>query len=67
MKRNIVRPESFFNPYSVAIELNLDLNDRYDFLLTDEKSREAFLIQRIRYQLHLLSQEERSRDVFHLN
>lgn len=67
MKRNIVRPESFFNAYSVAIELNLDLNDRYDFLLTDNKSREAFLIQRIRYQLHLLTQEERSRDVFHLN
>lgn len=67
MKRNILRPESFFSPYSVAIELNLDLSDRYDFLLTDDKSREAFLIQRIRYQLHLLNQEERSRDVFHLN
>lgn len=67
LKRNIVRPESFFNAYSVAVELNLDLNDRYDFLLTDSKSREAFLIQRIRYQLHLLNQEERSRDVFHLN
>lgn len=67
MKRNIVRPEPFFNPYSVAIELNLDLNDRYDFLLTEDKNREAFLIQRIRYQLHLINQEERSRDVFHLN
>jgi len=67
LKRNIVRPESFFNAYSVAIELNLDLNDRYDFLLTDAKNREAFLIQRIRYQLHLINQEERSRDVFHLN
>lgn len=67
LKRNIIRPESFFNAYSVAIELNLDINDRYDFLITDGKSREAFLIQRIRYQLHLLNQEERSRDVFHLN
>lgn len=67
LKRNIVRPEPFFNVYAVAIELSLDLNDRYDFLLTDSKSREAFLIQRIRYQLHLISQEERSKDVFHLN
>lgn len=67
LKRNIIRPESFFNAFAVAIELNLDLNDRYDFLLTDSKSREAFLIQRIRYQLHLITQEERSRDVFHLN
>lgn len=67
VKRNIVRAESFFNAYAIAVELNLDLNDRYDFLLTDDKSREAFLIQRIRYQLHLFDQEERSRDVFHLN
>jgi hypothetical protein len=67
MKRNIIRPESFFSAYAVAIELNLDVNDRYDFLVTDQKSREAFLIQRVRYQLHLLNQEERSRDVFHLN
>lgn len=67
MKRNIIRPESSFNAYAIAVELNLDLNDRYDFLLTDDKNREAFLIQRIRYQLHLINQEERSRDVFHLN
>jgi hypothetical protein len=67
LKRNIVRPESSFNSFAVAIELNLDLNDRYDFLITDAKSREAFLLQRIRYQLHLFNQEERSRDVFHLN
>lgn len=67
LKRNIVRPQPFFNVYSVAIELSLDLNDRYDFLLTDDKSREAFLIQRVRYQLHLIDQEERSKDVFHLN
>lgn len=67
LKRNIVRTESIINPYSIAIEINLDINDRYDFLLTEGKSRDAFLIQRIRYQLHLLDQEERSKDVFHLN
>lgn len=67
IRRNIVRPESSFNPYSIAVEMNLDINDRYDFLLTDGKNRESFLIQRIRYQLHLLDQEERSRDVYHLN
>lgn len=67
MKRNIIRPESAINPYAVAVEINLDLNDRYDFLITEEKFRDAFLIQRIRYQLHLLDQEERSKDVFHLN
>lgn len=67
LKRNIVRPESSFNPYSVAVELSMDTADRYDFLLTEGKSQDAFLIQRVRYQLHLLDQEERSKDVFHLN
>lgn len=67
LKRNIVRPESSINAYSVAIELNLDVNDRYEFILTDAKLRDAFLIQRIRYNLHVLAQEERSKDVFHLN
>ena len=67
LRRNIAKPQSLFNVYTVAVELNLDLNDRYDFLRTDSKSRESFLIQRIRYQLHLISQEERSKDVFHLN
>lgn len=67
MKRHIVWPESFFNVYAVAIELNLDIHARYDFLLTEGKGRETFLIQHLRYQLHLLDQEERSRDVYHLN
>lgn len=67
LKRNIVRPETLISPYSIAIELNLDTADRYDFLLTEGKIQEAFLLQRIRYQLHLLDQEERSKDVFHLN
>lgn len=67
VKRHVVWPESSMNAYAVAVELNLDLNDRYDFLLTEGKNRAAFLIQRIRYRLHLIDQEERSRDVFHLN
>lgn len=67
MKRNIMKSEATFNVYAVAIELNLDVNDRYEFLLTEGKACESFLIQRIRYQLHLFAQEERSKDVFHLN
>jgi uncharacterized protein len=67
LKKNIIRPESFFNPYGVAVDLNLDVNDRYDFLRIEGKVRESFLAQRIRYQLHVIAQEERSKDVFHLN
>lgn len=67
LKRNLVPADYLINRYSIAIELNLDINDRYSFLITEESGRDAFLVQRLRYQLHLLDQEERSRDIFHLN
>lgn len=55
------------NPYAMAASLSLDVNERYDFLTADPKGRESFLIQRIRYQLHLVDQQERSKDFYHLN
>ncbi len=56
-----------FNIYQIANELSLDLNDRYKFLTTPPHLRELFLNTRIRYQTHLLQQEEKSKDVYHLN
>lgn len=55
------------NPYAMAAHLNLDLNERYNFLTVDPRVRESFLIQRIKYQLHLAEQQERSKDFYHLN
>jgi hypothetical protein len=49
------------------LELNLDVSDRYRFLTTTEEAREGFLIKRVRFQLHLLQREEKSKDNFHLN
>lgn len=66
-KRNITRQQAIFSTYAMAQELNLELNDRYTFLLGDEQKRETFLIQRIKYQMHILQHEEKSKDVFHLN
>lgn len=66
-KRNITRQQAIFSTYAMAQELNLELNDRYTFLLCDEQKREAFLLQRIKYQMHILQHEEKSKDVFHLN
>jgi len=66
-KRNITRQQAIFSTYAMAQELNLELNDRYTFLLGDEQKREAFLLQRIKYQMHILQHEEKSKDVFHLN
>jgi len=66
-RRNITRQQGIFSNYAMAQELNLELNDRYTFLLADEQKKETFLLQRIKYQMHILQHEEKSKDVFHLN
>jgi len=65
--RNIKHPFTAFDLYQIANELNLDLNDRYKFLTLNPDKKENFLITRLRYQIHLLKQEDKSKDVFHLN
>jgi uncharacterized protein len=65
--RNINQHNVPFNIYQIAHELNLDVNDRYKFLISPNEQRELFLANRIRFQMHLLRQEEKSRDVYHLN
>lgn len=66
-KRNITRQQGFYSVYSIAQELNFELNDRYTFLLADRANRLSFLTQRIKYQMQILTREEKSKDVFHLN
>lgn len=65
--RNISQQSVAFNVFQMANELNLDLNDRYKFATLPHQNREGFLLNRIRFQTHLLQQEEKSRDVYHLN
>lgn len=66
-RRNLTEQISAFNIYQVATELNLELNDRYKFLTSSDAEREKFLISRIKFLIHLLKEEDRSRNVFHLN
>lgn len=66
-KRSITRPQENISTYSVALELALEIQDRYAFLTMDQPARESFLFKRIQYQLHLFMHEEKSKDVFHLN
>ncbi|HEX8038337.1 MAG TPA: hypothetical protein VF490_04280, partial [Chryseosolibacter sp.] len=56
-----------FTLYQVACELNLDLLDRYKFLTLSHEKKESFLLKQIRFQLHVMGQEEKSKDVYHLN
>jgi uncharacterized protein len=65
--RNITEQSVPFNNFQIANELNLDVNDRYKFVTAPEEHRESFLLNRIRFQMHLLQQEEKSKDVYHLN
>jgi hypothetical protein len=53
--------------HSIAQELNLDYSERYSFLVSAEIDREKFLIRKIKYLMELLKQEEKSKNVFHLN
>lgn len=65
--RNTKSHESHFTLYDVATELSLEVSDRYKFLTLSPEKREAFLLNHVRFQTHVLQQEDKSKDVFHLN
>lgn len=66
-KKNSKRSIDSLNVYAIAQELNLDYSERYTFLVNADSEREKFLIRKIKYLTELLKQEEKSKDVFHLN
>lgn len=53
--------------YHVANELNLDLEERLKFVSLDAEKKESFLTLQLRFKKHLISEADRSKDVFHLN
>lgn len=66
-RRNIHKHFTTFSIYQIAQELNFDLFDRYKFLVAPPEKKESFLTGQLKFQLHVLRQEEKSKDVFHLN
>ena len=66
-RRNITKQFTVFNLYQIAIELNLDLFDRYKFSIATPPKRSSFLYSHLRFQLHVIDQEEKTRDQFFLN
>ena len=66
-QRNINQHLTIFNLYQIANELSLDISDRYKFLTAAEDKREPFIVNRVKFQMHVLHQEERSKDNYHLN
>lgn len=65
--RNITQHHSTFTVFQIANELNMDFSDRYKFLMAPADQRETILVNRIKFLLHILNQEMKSKDVFHLN
>jgi uncharacterized protein len=66
-KRNINHHFTTFNIYQVAAELNFDLYDRYKFLNFSPGKRDRFLINHLKFQLHVLHQADKSKNSWHLN
>jgi uncharacterized protein len=66
-KRNINKHFTSFNIYQIANEMNFDLFDRYKFLNSPDDKKDQFLLTQLKFQIHVLRQEEKSKDVYHLN
>lgn len=66
-KRQITRYQGAFNVFSIAQELSLELNERYTFLLADAEKKNRILVQKVKFQMHLLEREELTKDKYHLN
>ncbi len=64
---NIVRHDKDHSAFQIAIELNLDAEERLKFACLDQPRKESFLMNRIRYQGQLLDQADKAKDIFHLN
>jgi len=64
---NITHPQKSPSLYHVANELNLDFESKLKFVPTEEDKKESFLLNQLNYQLQLLAQAEKSKDLFHLN
>lgn len=65
--RRITSHYSNFSLFHVGLELALDLQERYKFLTLSESLRENFLLTRIKFQIRIMEEEKRAKDVFHLN
>lgn len=66
-KRKINRHFTAFTLYQLAAELSLDLFERYRLLTLPAPKRDGFLLTQLKFQLHIIGQEEKSKDVYHLN
>jgi hypothetical protein len=53
--------------FQIANDVNLDFSDRYKFLNSSDEKRQRILINRLRFLIHSLRLEMKTRDSYHLN
>ncbi len=53
--------------YDAANELNLGFEERLKLVQLTDDRKESFLIARLKYQIQLLREVEKAKDVYHLN
>lgn len=63
----INNPSKGFSLYQVANELGLDFDDRLKFVHLDDEKKDFFLLSRLKFQMRLLNEASKAKDVFHLN
>jgi hypothetical protein len=63
----ITKVPSPVSAYHIANELNFDFDDKLKFVELDTEKKELFLLNRLKFQKHLLTTAEQAKDVFHLN
>jgi hypothetical protein len=62
-----IQRESPVTIFQLATEINLDFSDRYKFLTAEPDKKEIILLNRLKFLIHALQLELKSKDVFHLN
>lgn len=60
-------PEKSTSIYDVANELNLGFDDRLKFVQLPDDRKSSFMVTRLKYQMTLLKEVEKAKDVYHLN
>ncbi|HEX5170574.1 MAG TPA: LON peptidase substrate-binding domain-containing protein [Cyclobacteriaceae bacterium] len=56
-----------FTTFQIANDVNLDFLERYKFLISTADTRQRILINRLKFLIHSLKLELKSRDLYHLN
>ena len=63
----LTHSEKVISRFDVANELSLGFEERLKFVQLSAEKQESFLVNQIKYQIHLMRQAENAKDIFHLN